>query len=183
MDDLMKIRKLYALKRVMRATSVADRHESSAEHSWSCLVLADYLMNRMENKLDRVKVYELLMYHDVVEVETGDTPLEKKEERKAKQAIERKAMNKMSRELPENLSQKALSLFLEFEDKKTEEARFAKAVDRLDAFIQQMDHKDERKYWNETKVRELYEQSFEGFPVIQKLFEELLKFVKKDGHC
>ena len=61
MEDLQKLRKLYHLKNVERANTVKDRKESSAEHSWSCLILADYFLTKMQNHhLDRLKVYELL---------------------------------------------------------------------------------------------------------------------------
>lgn len=66
MHNIHKLRKLYQLKRVERANSVSLRRESSAEHSWSCLILADYFLSQMQNsKLDRLKVYELLMYTKV----------------------------------------------------------------------------------------------------------------------
>lgn len=73
MDELQRIRKLYKLKSVYRDSSVGNRKESSAEHSWSCLMLADYFIEKMNLKIDRIKVYELLMYHDLVEIEAGDT--------------------------------------------------------------------------------------------------------------
>lgn len=76
MEDLDGIRYLYRLKEIERLNSVGSRRESAAEHSWSCLVLADYFMSRSDTGLDRLRVYELLVYHDVIELEAGDTPTE-----------------------------------------------------------------------------------------------------------
>lgn len=61
MKEINKLKKFYELKNVERACSVTGRKESSAEHSWSCLILADYFLSVMKNhQLDRLKVYEIL---------------------------------------------------------------------------------------------------------------------------
>ena len=75
MDEINKIKKLYELKKIYRSTKVENRFESSAEHSWSCLILADYFINKYHLNINKQKVFELLLYHDLVEIETGDTPL------------------------------------------------------------------------------------------------------------
>ena len=85
MEEINKLRRLYHLKHVDRFNSVLKRKESSAEHSWSCLILADYFLNLMKDRdIDRLKVYELLLYHDVVEIEAGDIGLLETEKRKDK---------------------------------------------------------------------------------------------------
>lgn len=69
MEDYKKVLVLYQLKAVYRACDVDDRKESSAEHSWGCMILADYFLSKMKLKLDRTKVMDILLYHDLVEVE------------------------------------------------------------------------------------------------------------------
>src|SRR3989338_9823875 len=126
MEDLQKLRKLYHLNNVERANTVKDRKESSAEHSWSCLILADYFLTKMQNHhLDRLKVYEMLMYHDVVEIEAGDIPIHHTERRKNKKENEKKALAKLKEQIPVELKNKFVSLFEEFEEEQTEEAKFA----------------------------------------------------------
>src|SRR3989338_4306660 len=95
MDDLQKVRTIYKLKNIERANSVGKRKESSAEHSWSCLILADYFLSKTDIKLNRLKVYELLMYHDLVEIEAGDSNLIDVEKRKQKQQQKLKPTHKL----------------------------------------------------------------------------------------
>lgn len=84
MKDLNPVRYFYKLKSVNRHNSQGSRKESSAEHAWSCLILADYFMEKVKQKLDRVKVYEMLLYHDVVEIKTGDVNIIDEHKRKNK---------------------------------------------------------------------------------------------------
>src|SRR6267378_3485595 len=74
-EDLKRFRTILKLKSVYRWCTVDNRKESSAEHSWGCLMLADLFLSAMSEKIDRLKVYELLMYHDLVEIEVGDSVL------------------------------------------------------------------------------------------------------------
>ena len=78
MHDIHKFRTIYKLKSVYRLNSVDSRHESTAEHTWSALMLADYIFSKYiddTKSIDKFKVLELIMYHDLVEIHAGDTPL------------------------------------------------------------------------------------------------------------
>jgi len=79
-DEISRYKILNKLKTVYRFNTAGDRHESSAEHSWGALMLADFYLTKMQSDgiktdktdkvvIDRLKVYELLMYHDVVEID------------------------------------------------------------------------------------------------------------------
>lgn len=160
--------------------TVEDRRESSAEHSWSCMILADYFLNKTKKKLDRLKVYELLMYHDLVEIEAGDVPIHHR--REGKHEKEYKAMEELKDQIPKELKQKFINLFLEFEGKKTSEAKFARAIDKLDATLHELDYKKDWKGWTEEMVRGYNDHYFEEFPEIKSFHEELLKFVKEQGY-
>ncbi len=180
MDKLSRFRKLYELKRVYRRNSVGKRKESSAEHTWSAMMLADFFLSRMKKKIDRLKVYELLLYHDLVEIEAGDIPLHHEKERKAKKKNEAKAMEKLKGEIPQG--GKFKTLFREFEAGKTIEARFTRAMDRLDAVIHEVDNKHEWKGWSEGMVRRLHEPAFKGLPEVEEFFEEIMAFLKQNGY-
>ncbi|MCC7574778.1 HD domain-containing protein [Candidatus Woesearchaeota archaeon] len=149
MEDIHKFRIFNKLKTVYRFNSVEDRKESTAEHSWSCLILADFFLSRNNFNLDRLKVYELLMYHDVVEIEAGDSPLHPEIKRLDKSEKEKKAMKLLHTELPTPLNNKFLKLFTEYEEQKTLESKFAKAIDALDAEIHELDYKQDWKGWSE----------------------------------
>jgi len=127
---------------------VDDRKESSAEHSWSCLILADFFLSNFNYDLDRLKVYELLMYHDVVEIESGDFPLSPSFNSLNKFEIEKKSALSLKKKLPVSLGSKFFHLFNEFEEQKTLESRFAKAIDVLDSQIHELDYKVDWKGWS-----------------------------------
>jgi putative hydrolase of HD superfamily len=182
MDEVNRLRKLYELKKIYRKAFVGDRHESSAEHSWSCLILADYFLEKMDLGIDKLKVFELLIYHDVVEIEAGDVPIHFEKERKEKEKKELEAMHKLKKLIPKELGGKFESLFVEFEERKSLESRFAKAIDGLDALIHELDYKDDWKGWDEVMVRKFYEHMFLEFPEIHDVFERIVKFVKENGY-
>ena len=183
MEDLHKLRKFYELKKVERTARVGLRRESPAEHTWSALILADYFLNKMKNsKLDRLKVYELLMYHDVVEIEAGDVNLLNEQERQHKAEREREAVHVLQKHLPLELGAKFKHLFQEYEEGSTTEARFAKAIDALDAEIHELDYKENWKGWTEDFLRKKKGPLMEEFPVVKKAFEEIMDFSKKEGY-
>jgi putative hydrolases of HD superfamily len=182
METINKIRKFYHLKNVDRAGPVGERRESAAEHSWSCLILADYFLNLIQDKdIDRLKVYELLIYHDVVEIETGDIPIHHEEERKNKQQDELKALELIKEEIPQNLKDKFVKLFTEFEDCETKEAKLAKAIDALDAMIHFLDYKESWKGWTEEMVRKFHGSKMGSFKETQEVFEKIVEYAKGQG--
>ncbi len=182
MDEINNIRKLYQLKNVDRFNSVGNRKESSAEHSWSCLVLADYFMSKEDIKLDRMRVYELLMYHDLVEIEAGDTPLHLNGDGKEKNGRELKAFNKLKEEIPASSKDKYSAMFKEFEERKTQEAKFAHAIDKLDAIIHELDHKKDWEGWTEEFLRSKKEKYFKDFPGIMAMFERIVDYCLEEEY-
>ncbi len=178
----MKLRKFYELKKVYRQNSVGKRKESSAEHTWSCLILADYFLSIMKTKIDRLKVYELLMYHDVVEIYAGDTPIHKKEQKKSQKQRELDSLNRLKHEVPKILKTKFIDLVNEYEENKTKEAKFAKAIDKLDAQMHELDYKKDWKGWTEKLLRELIQYHFTEFPELNKGFEGLITYAKENGY-
>ena len=111
MIEINKLRKLYQLKNVERVGRVKERQESPAEHSWSSLILADYVINNFKIDIDRLKVFELLMYHDVVEIEAGDVAIHHEKERENKREEEEKAFQILKKDFPLALKDKFEQLF------------------------------------------------------------------------
>ena len=96
-----------------------DSPESVAAHSWGMSVLAMHLCPK---KLDRMRVIEMCLVHDLPEVEVGDlTPYD---DTSSTSEDERKAMTRLARQW--------LELFEEYEAQETEEANFVKYLDKLD---------------------------------------------------
>lgn len=97
MDQVIKsLLALEKLKTVERGLNVGNRKESSAEHSWSCMLTADILLDLVNEPLDRLKVFEYLLYHDVVEVYAGDAKFNNPEELRMKQEKEARALEKIA---------------------------------------------------------------------------------------
>jgi putative hydrolase of HD superfamily len=126
------------LKRIRRQTTLLDRsrQENSAEHSWhialSVLILSEYAE---VDDLDLLQVIKLLLAHDLVEIDAGDTYCYDEIGGQDQNARERKAADRIFSILPEDQAASFRSLWNEFEDRQTPEARFANALDRLQPFL------------------------------------------------
>lgn len=183
MKNIQQLRELYRLKNIDRACSVQNRKESAAEHSWSCLILADYFLSMMQaQKLDRLKVYELLIYHDLVEIESGDFYWFDQEKRKNKKDAEKAAFERLKPKLPLPLKPKIIRLFQEYTECKTKEAKFALAIDALDAIVQELDYKADWKGWSEEFLKRTKSPLFEQFPELKLAFGDFLDYAREQGY-
>lgn len=123
---------LERLKSVTRKTRVvgADRFENSAEHSWQIAMLATALAPHAPSGVDMTRVIGMLLVHDVGEIDTGDTLVYIEEGEAERKAAERVAVQRIFGLLPAAQAAPFVSLWQEFEDGATPEARFAHAADR-----------------------------------------------------
>lgn len=181
MEDLDKLRKVYGLKKVRRVTLAGDRRESSAEHTWSAMIVANYFLDEEKN-LDRLKVLKLLMYHDLIEVEVGDTPFHPDHKRAEKEKKEMDALDGFSKKLPERMGEEFKQYFIEYEESKTLEAKFAKAIDALDPLLNELDNKPMWKGWTEKFIRDKKQKYFEPFPTLKAFFDQTLKYASSNGY-
>jgi len=181
-NDIKKFRTFNKLKNIYRRNSVGLRKESSSEHSWSCLLLADFFLSKIRLNIDRLKVYELLMYHDVLEIELGDIPLHPNMDKISDDTIEENGIKRLNEQLPAPLNSKFLNLFKEFKEQKTYEAKFAKLIDSLDPIIHELDYKEDWKDWSrEFFIREK-SKYFEEFPELAQVFNELLNYLADNNY-
>lgn len=128
------IREIDGLKGILRQTLLADgsRRENSAEHSWHLAVMAAVLHEHADEDVDLNKVIKMLLIHDIVEIDAGDTFLYDPARRDdGRRAAERKAARRIFGLLPPDQAEAMMALWREFEDGDTPEARFAGAMDRL----------------------------------------------------
>lgn len=121
------------LKSVMRRNHLADgsRHENSAEHSWHLAMVAMAMAPHAKEPVDIERVIRILLVHDIVEVDAGDVDIYDVEGRKAKEAEEIAAADRIFALLPESQGPELRALWDEYEARETPEARFAYACDRL----------------------------------------------------
>lgn len=126
------ILELDRLKGVTRKTKPAglDRYENSAEHSWQIALMAQSLAHLAAEPVDVARVVEMLLVHDVGEIDTGDTLVYVETGWAERKAAERAAVQRIFGLLPEGRGQRFLDAWQEFEDEATPEARYAHAVDR-----------------------------------------------------
>jgi putative hydrolase of HD superfamily len=181
MEDILKLKKINELKDVYRLAKVKDRNESSAEHSWSCLIIADFFLSKVKN-VDRLKVYELLIYHDLPEIITGDFPLKPGKEFPDKKEQEMKAAEQLRKELPEPIAGKFFKLFQEYEENKTREAKFAKLIDVLDSDIHEIDYPEDWEEWTEDYYMPKRIKMFNDFPELKDFFDDFVKYLRENKY-
>ncbi|GAA1456658.1 HD domain-containing protein [Nocardiopsis exhalans] len=121
------------LKRVLRQNLLVDgsRRENSAEHSWHLALSARTFAEHAPEGTDIDRVTEMLLIHDIVEIDAGDTFLFDQVNTETQAERERAAADRLFPLLPEDQAVRARELWEEFEARLTPEARFARAVDRL----------------------------------------------------
>jgi putative hydrolase of HD superfamily len=127
------------LRGVQRQTILADpaRRENSAEHSWHLTVLALILAEYAPAGTDLARVVAMLALHDLVEVDAGDLSAYAPEADQARQhAAEVAAADRLFGLLPPDQAASLRQLWDDFEERGTVEARFARALDRLQPMLE-----------------------------------------------
>ena len=125
------------LKTVLRRTRVSDgsRHENSAEHSWHLAVAAVLLAGHAPPGTDPARVVRMVLVHDVVEIDAGDTFCYDVDANRDREARERRAADRLFGLLPAAQADELRALWEEFEAGVTPDARFAVAMDRLQPLL------------------------------------------------
>lgn len=122
------------LKQVLRQTIITGklRQENSAEHSWHIALMTIILSEYAENpKIDVLHVVKMLLIHDLVEIDAGDTYCYDEQAREDQHERERQAATRIFNLLPKDQARQIKSLWEEFEACQTPNSRFANALDRL----------------------------------------------------
>jgi putative hydrolase of HD superfamily len=125
------------LKSVLRRTWLTDgsRRENSAEHSWHLALMALLLAEHAPPGLDLPHATRILLVHDLVEIDAGDTFAYDADGNADRAAREREAAERLFGLLPPDQARELRALWEEFEAGETAEARFALALDRLQPLL------------------------------------------------
>ena len=125
------------LKTILRQTPLMDnsRRENSAEHSWHLAVMALTLAEYAEAGTDLNRVVKMVLIHDIVEIDAGDTFAYDVQGYTDKANREELAAARIFGLLPDDQRDEIMALWHEFEAITTPEARFANALDRLEPLI------------------------------------------------
>lgn len=125
----IELDKLKAILRRSRPSGL-DRYENSAEHSWHVCLLALAMAPHAKPAVDVTRVVEMLLVHDIPEIDAGDLIIYA-EDREAYLDAERRAAGRIFGMLPEPQASWVRSRWEEFVARETPEAKFAYAMDRL----------------------------------------------------
>lgn len=138
------------LKSILRQTLLTNgrRQENSAEHSWHlsimALLLAEYAK---EQPIDLFRVLKMLLIHDLVEIDAGDTYCYDEAGNADKAEREKQAAERIFGLLPDDQAEQFHNLWQEFELRETAEAKYAAALDRLQPLLH--NYQTDGRVWRE----------------------------------
>ena len=188
-SDLQKILhfiiELDKLKAVLRKTKPVglDRYENIAEHSWQVCLLAQLLIKYARAPVDSVRVTELLLIHDIPEIDVGDQIVyQTNDERRAE--AERQAAARIFGLLPEHQASWLMSRWQEYEDRKTNEAVFAYAIDRLMPVLHNIHNNGQSWHENRVPLDKILAVNAvigEACPSVWKYVQDILVQLSQDG--
>ena len=180
MNNLLKqiefIKEIDKLKYIFRKTKLinSDRPENDAEHSWHLAMMAIILAEHSNEPIDVAKVMKMVLIHDIVEIDSGDVFAYDTTKSHDNFDEELKAARRIFGILPEEQAEEFINLWIEFEEMKTPESKFARALDRLEPLLQNASNNGGT--WREFDVK--YDQVMEKKQVIKDGSEELWKFAE-----
>jgi len=138
------------LKNIYRRTYLlnSERTENDAEHSWHialmAMVLAEYSNDK---KINLLQVIKMLLIHDIVEIDAGDTFIYDEKGNMDKEQREQNAAERLFNILPEDQAKELKKLWEEFEKRETPEAKYAAVLDRLQPLLH--NYYTQGKAWKE----------------------------------
>lgn len=120
-------------KNIFRQTHLSGhgRNENDAEHAWHMAIMALVLSEYANTPVDLLKTISMILIHDVVEIDAGDTYAYDEEGKKSQKEREQRAADRIFGMLPKEQADKFRSIWEEFENQETDEAKFAKAMDNI----------------------------------------------------
>lgn len=138
--DLERLEKQFAFileidkeKMIKRQTLLSDgeTRENDAEHAWHMAIMTLLLSEYANEPIDQLRTISMLLIHDLVEIRAGDTYAYDEAGKATQRERELAAADEIFAMLPPDQGKKLRALWDEFEDGDTPEARFARAMDRV----------------------------------------------------
>lgn len=145
--------------------SGAVRKENDAEHAWHMAVMAILLSEYANEEIDLLKTLKMILMHDVVEIDAGDTYAYDEVGKLSQEEREEAAAKRLYGMLPEEQAKEYYCLWREFEERSTPEAKFARTMDNLQPLM--LNAATDGKAWAEhgidvSQVFKRNERSAEG---------------------
>ena len=168
------------LKNILRQTRLTDnsRQENSAEHSWHLAIMAIVLAEYAPPNVDGLRAIKMLLIHDLVEIDAGDTFCYDVQGNFHKAVKEEKAATRLFGLLPPEQGKELQDIWQEFEAFETATARFAVALDRLQPLLQnQQNHGGTWRIHGITKNQVMQRMApvKEVLPTLWLLVEEIIE--------
>ena len=179
-DQLLKqinfIKEIDKIKYIQRKTKLfhSDRPENDAEHSWHLAMMTIVLAEHSDVPVDVLKVLKMVLIHDIVEIDAGDTFIYDTQKNHTNTENELIAAKRIFGLLPDEQANELIAIWQEFEAGETPEARFAKAMDRIEPLLQNTSNNGGT--WREFDVD--YSKVFEKKKVIARGSATLWKFAE-----
>ena len=179
------LREVDRLKQVFRQTWLLDRSrkENDAEHSWHLAVMAMLLREHAHPAVDLPRVIQMLLVHDLVEIDAGDTFCYDDDDHKAQR--EHAAAQRIFALLPPDQADALRGLWEEFEARRTPEAQYAAALDRLQPLLH--NYYTQGAAWREhgVKADQVLQRNrhiAEGAPALWAFAEDLIRDAVAKGY-
>lgn len=173
-------------KQIFRKTKLFDksRFENAAEHAWHLGLMAMVLGEYANEKIDLAKVIKMVLIHDIVEIDAGDTIVYDTKSRTEAQEKESLAAERIFSILPKDQKKAFIALWKEFEERKSPEAKFAAAIDRFEPILQNRltDYYTWKAHgisYAQLQVRNKHIQ--DGSEVIWEVVQEIFSEAKEKG--
>ena len=174
------------LKRVLRRTLVTDssRNENSAEHSWHLALAAMTLAEHAGRGVDIERVMRMVVVHDLVEIDAGDTFVYDTDALARKEDLERQAADRLFALIPGDEGSRLRAAWDEYEAATTPEARFAHSIDRLAPLL--LNHANHGELWQEyeltsDRVLTMNARIEQGSPDLWQAAQTLLRDAIRNG--
>lgn len=174
------------VKNIIRRTQTiySERRENDAEHMWHLSLMAITLSEYAAEPVDLLRVLKMLLIHDLVEIDAGDTFAYDTVGLETKAAREILAAERIFGLLPEDMAQEFRLLWEEFELRETPEAKFASALDRFGGLMPNYHNKGGA--WREMQVsvdriKSRNRPIGEGAPAVWEYAEALIDEAEKQG--
>jgi putative hydrolase of HD superfamily len=176
---IQEVEKLKSVSRKIKPSGL-NRFENSAEHSWQIALLSLALIPYSEKSLDTLKVVTMLLLHDIVEIDTGDKFAYASNHDDYEN--EHAAAKRIFGLLPDSQSNHFLKTWEEFEAAESEEAKFAKGIDRLMPVLQNLNNGGQSWVEHDVSISQILEKNKGVYYTNPQLWELVKQQVLTRGH-
>jgi len=185
--QLQFIREIDRVKGIQRQTWLLDlsRKENDAEHSWHLGVMAATLAEYAAEPVDVSRVVTMVLLHDAIEIDAGDTFLYDESARTDQHLRESQAADRVFAILPADQASDARALWDEFEARQTPEAKFAASLDRLQPLMHNYFTKGSTWREHGVKMSQVIQRNrhiADGSPRLWSYAESLIRDAVKKGY-